>query len=143
MSASRFARAEFVITADHADGIYHSGETVKWHVEWHGDAPPSDISYNVKRGERTEVDHGTLSLSTSGADVTAKLDAPETLLLEVDAKSADGKAQKALGGAVADPEKIAVIRAKARRLRRVLGSEDQGTPTDPDESAVAADGFGE
>jgi cephalosporin-C deacetylase len=100
------ARGQLVITADHADGIYHCGDRVTWSIECNGDALFSSANFTVTSGELTPVSHGSLSLSAGGAKVEATLQAPGTLLLQVDAKQADGKSIKALGGAVADPDKI-------------------------------------
>lgn len=103
-------RAQLSVTADHADGIYRAGETVHWTVRWEGPgAAPAAVIYIVKRGGLTDAGHDSLMLRDGAATLEMKMDAPGTALLEVTAPSAlvpGSKVWRALGGAVAAPERI-------------------------------------
>lgn len=89
-----------------ADGIYQIGQPVSWRVEANGFGPKAEALYTIKRGGLTETGHGTLNLSDGKAEVTASLDVPGALLLEVNILSPDGKEHRALGGAVVAPDRI-------------------------------------
>jgi cephalosporin-C deacetylase-like acetyl esterase len=56
---------------------------------------PKPLHYAIKRGQRETIASGEVT----GDEITATLDAPGTLLLEVTATGADGKPIRALGGA--------------------------------------------
>jgi cephalosporin-C deacetylase len=87
------------VVADHADACYSPGETARWTVHIAADVA-KPIRYAIKRGQRDVIASGEL---TPGGDhdeqLTATLDQPGTLLLEVTAADADGKPIRALGGA--------------------------------------------
>src|SRR5256885_363539 len=102
----RICRAEIVIAPDHADGIYQPGETVSWRIEWRGEqaAPPG--RYKIKNGGLKDLAKGPLVFADNAAAVQWKFDSPGTMLLEVDWEPAGDK-NRAFGGAVAAPEKIA------------------------------------
>jgi len=97
-----------VATADHPDGVYRAGETVRWQIRWEGTTPPpASVEYAVKKGGLTELTKGTLTLTDGKAEVAATFDAPGTLLLALSGKTEQGMAVRGRGGAVASPEKIA------------------------------------
>ena len=51
--------ARFMVTADHSDGVYRVGETVRWSVKWSGEGmPPEKVDYVVKKGGLTEQSKG-------------------------------------------------------------------------------------
>ena len=96
-----------VVTPDHADGIYHTGDTVRWRVRWEGGGEaPATFDYVLKKGGLTEIAKGTTTLTDNAAAVEAKFDAPGTLLLEIRTKTTTPRGRRVVGGAVADPEKI-------------------------------------
>jgi cephalosporin-C deacetylase-like acetyl esterase len=97
---------QVVVTPDHADGVYQVGDPIRWHIEWTGDAAPDSIVYTIKKGGLTDLSSGTIALSKGSADIETELEMPGTLLLELKAKSSEGKSVRALGGAVAGPDKI-------------------------------------
>ncbi len=106
-SATSSSAQRLIVTADHPDGIYRAGDTVRWSVVWEGaGTPPSTIEYILKRGGLTEVAKGGAALHGGSATVEAKFGAPSTLLLDVRAKAGDEHEYRAHGGAVAEPEKI-------------------------------------
>jgi cephalosporin-C deacetylase-like acetyl esterase len=103
----------FVITADHADGIYRAGDTVHWRVQWEGPAAaPASITYIVKKGGRTEVDHGGATLMDGATTVDSKFEGPGTLLLEVRAEGDTSRRNRGLGGAVASPARVGASSAR-------------------------------
>ncbi|MBB6051911.1 acetylxylan esterase [Armatimonas rosea] len=116
--------ARYVITADHATGVYRVGETVRWSIVWAGEGtPPEKLDYVVKKGGLTEISKGSMVLSGGKGQVEARFDEPGTLLLVV-------QGSRSRGGAVAAPEKIALSAkrpadfdafwaAKVRELERV------------------------
>lgn len=103
------ADASFAISQADADGIYAPGETVTWTVRADnaGDLPLEQVAYTVRRSGAAEVGKGVLDLRNGPGSVTASLDAPGTLLLEVVARTPGKPDVKALGGAAVDPRKIA------------------------------------
>src|SRR5688572_4353847 len=101
---SQFARAEFIVTADRAEAKYSPGDTVTWTVAWKGDNAPATFEYIVKRDGLKELSKGA---GAFGEPITAKIDQPGTLLLEV--KSGD---TKACGGAYAALDQIAPAAAR-------------------------------
>ena len=56
--------ARFMVTADHADGVYRVGEMVRWSIVWVGEgAAPEKVDYVVKKGGLTEQIKGSLPLT--------------------------------------------------------------------------------
>src|SRR5690349_7695346 len=85
LCSARVAVAQhFVITTDHADGVYRVGETARWRIQWEGPSPPESFDFVFKDGGLKERSKGKASGS---APVTQeiRLDAPGTLLLQVQA----------------------------------------------------------
>jgi cephalosporin-C deacetylase len=92
-----------------ADAVYAPGDAIEWRVETKDlDGP---LPFKVKKGGLTVIQDGKLELKNGGGVVSAKLDEPGTLLLEVVAPgktTADKKPLRGLGGAIVAPEKIGV-----------------------------------
>ncbi len=104
---ARSGAQQLTVTADHADGIYQIGQTVRWHVAWTGGTPPAEAAtYVVKKGGLTEAQSGTIAFNNGAGDVEIKTDAPGALLLEVKAGTAENSPRRALGGAIVAPEQI-------------------------------------
>ena len=97
------ARAQrFVVSADHANGLYQPGESVHWRVQWEGPAPaPSACRYVLKKGGLTPLKEDSLTLENGVGNVDATFAEPGTLLLEVKAKTAAGRDVRSVGGAIA------------------------------------------
>ena len=98
---------ELKARADRADGVYAAGQTVVFRIEAAGAGDVSSASYVLKKGQFTDIGHGTLALAGGSGTVTSSLPEPGTILLEAHAKSAKGKDLKVLAGAVFAPGKIA------------------------------------
>jgi cephalosporin-C deacetylase len=98
---------EIAVTPSKPAGVYDVKERIEWHIEVTGPdkGKLTDARYTLKKGEWTLLRDGTLDLSSGSAVIDATLDDPGTVLLEIKAK-ADGKEIRALGGAVAAPDKI-------------------------------------
>lgn len=98
--------ADFVVNPERTSGVYRQGETVHWTVVWDGEgAVPADVSYEFKYGGLAAGEQGTLVFEQDVARLEAKIETPNTLLLEVTWQ--DGAETKiARGGAVAAPQDI-------------------------------------
>ena len=95
-----------LVRPDRAEGVYRVGETVRWMVEWPDEQRAAPAArYTVKRGGRTEIASGEITFVDRQALLEAKLDQPDTLLLEVSWRDGD-KDETALAGAVCAPERI-------------------------------------
>jgi cephalosporin-C deacetylase len=95
-----------VVTCEKPDGVYELGQTIRWHVQWNGPGDVASANYSLKTGGRTELEKGPLAFDHGSATITAKLDQPNTILAIVTVNVADGTQDRAVGGAVADPDKI-------------------------------------
>ena len=97
---------ELIVHSQPAGGVLEVGQPVVWQLEWKGEKPPSHISYLLKRGGRTEIDHGTLDLVDGRGELKASLDTPGSLLAIFRATASDGKERVVHGGAIVAPRKI-------------------------------------
>lgn len=100
-------RAQMTVSPDHTNGIYNVGDTVHWRVEWGADKAPPQARYKFLEGGLRDSAHGGLEFSNNVCVLESTFNAPGTMLLEVKWGSGDPK-HRALGGAVAAPEKIAL-----------------------------------
>jgi cephalosporin-C deacetylase-like acetyl esterase len=98
---------EIIATPKHANGVYAVGEPIEWRVAVNNAAaaPVAQIRYVLKEGGLTVVKKGALSVSSGVALLRTKLDAPNSVLVELTAK-VGGKEVKTLVGAVAAPRQI-------------------------------------
>ena len=108
VAASVCPAQQIVVTPDHANGVYQVGDTVRWQLEWKGETNPPPVHYALKRGGLTEVGSGDLNFSNHVAELDTRFDAPGTMLVEVTWKAREGKERRALAGAVAAPDRIAL-----------------------------------
>ncbi|MGD0769629.1 MAG: acetylxylan esterase [Tepidisphaeraceae bacterium] len=100
------ADGALAVTCEKPDGVYNVGQTIRWNVRWTGPGAIASADYSVKLGGRTEAKKGKLSFINGACAITATLDRPDTILVEITADSADGTQNRAVGGAVAAPDKI-------------------------------------
>jgi len=134
-----------VVHADHANGIYQPGEEVHWQVQWEGASPaPATCRYVLKKGGLTVLKEENLALQNGAGSVEARFTEPQSLLLEVKAKTAEGREIRGVGGAIAGWKQIqpsaprpkdfdAFWKAKIKELQTVpanpqLESADAGKP---------------
>jgi cephalosporin-C deacetylase-like acetyl esterase len=99
---------QIVITPDKPTGVYRVGDNVHWRLEWTdgSDAPPAH--YQFLLGGLTDAGQGNLSFSNGVANLETRFNAPGAILAEVKWKSGNGKEQRALAGALAAPDRIAL-----------------------------------
>jgi len=100
---------EIIAIPRNASGVYAVGEPIEWRVSVKnaGAAPVTQVRYVLKEGGLTVVKKGALDVSAGAAVLRTKLDAPQSLLVELVAK-VGSKETKSLVGAVAAPEQIPV-----------------------------------
>lgn len=105
------AEQGFSIVPSQPTAIYEPGAPIAWTVEATGEGavPMQAVGFQVKRGGAAVVGQGTLDLSAGPGTISASLDEPGTLLVEVVAKAAEPgqKDVKGLGGAAVAPRRIA------------------------------------
>jgi cephalosporin-C deacetylase-like acetyl esterase len=104
-AAACAAAQQAEVSPDLTNGVYQVGDTVRWSVVWQGASNAPAARYTCKRDGFTETSHGTLSFSNNVAVLETKFDAPGAMLVEV-TWPPDSPANRAVGGAVAAPEKI-------------------------------------
>lgn len=94
------------IKPDRTDGIYQVGDIVHWTVTWQGTSNAPAAQYTFKRDGLTDIGHGNVAFSNNAASLETKFEAPGAMLVEVKWQP-DGRGGRAVGGAVAAPERIA------------------------------------
>ncbi len=96
------------VSADRPTGVYDVGDTVHWRIDLTAGAAPA-AHYRVLRGGLTVAAEGAVGFTAEGrAQVETKLEAPGTLLFEVKWPREKGEDGRALAGAVAAPERVAL-----------------------------------
>jgi cephalosporin-C deacetylase-like acetyl esterase len=105
-AAEPAAAPRLAIVGDHADGIYALGQPIHWRVEPGSPSRFGAASYTLKKGGLDLLREGKLELASTVEEIDATLPVPGTLLLEVKATDGEGKAVRALAGAVVAPERI-------------------------------------
>ncbi len=105
-SARGFAQ-EIAVTGAKASGVYATGEKIVWRVEVKGAEGIEKVDYVLKKGGRTEMGKGALTLNNGVAEVETKLDEPGTILAEFSIAPPGKTVVKTLAGAAVAPEKIA------------------------------------
>ena len=96
------------IAPDRAAGVYQVGDTVHWRVAWNAETNPPAAHYKFLKGELTAAGEGDVVFSNNLAFLETRFDAPGTMLAEVDWKGDGAESHRALGGAVAAPDQIAL-----------------------------------
>jgi cephalosporin-C deacetylase-like acetyl esterase len=105
-SASPALAQSLAITADHSTGVYHSGDTAHWSLQWKAATPaPTAVHYVLKSGGLRVVREGDLHFTDNKATFDAQLPDPNTMLLQVTWEP-QTPANKADAGVVADPDQI-------------------------------------
>jgi cephalosporin-C deacetylase len=111
-AASSVLADSLVVAPDQASGVYRVGASVRWTVTWDGKGTPPAAHYKFLKGQLTETGQGDLAFSQGAASLETTFEGPGTMLAVVTWKSADGKEARAVGGAVAAPDQIALSAAK-------------------------------
>ena len=95
---------ELVIVPD-GQGVYRPGETIGWNLETKG-FTATEAEFVLKKGGLSPMTTGRVPLVDGKGRITAQLEQPGWLLVEVAAASPEQKKFKGLGGALVAPEGI-------------------------------------
>ena len=133
LAAADAEAQQMVVSADRASGVYGVGDTVRWTVEWKGDAPAPAARYMLKSGGLKEVGGGELTFDGQRRDGRI-----EVRRAEHDAARGDVGAGEAVEPRVRRRRRRAgsdqARRAAARRFRRVLEGEARRAREGPAQS---------
>ncbi|MBN8525607.1 MAG: acetylxylan esterase [Planctomycetes bacterium] len=104
------AEQGFSIIPSQAIAIYEPNAPISWTVKatGEGSVPMNAVTYVLKKGGAQAIAQGTLDLTAGAGTITASLDAPGTILVEVTAKAKEAgqKDVKALAGVAVAPRQI-------------------------------------
>jgi len=81
---------DLVITPEAIDGIFPSGQPVRWTLELRG-AEAASADFVVRRGGLTEVAQGHTQLIDGRGHLEMQLDEPGWLLVEASARTPEGR----------------------------------------------------
>src|ERR1019366_5940242 len=96
------------VAPDRTNGVYEVGDTVHWRVTWNAETSPPPAHYRFLRGEMADAGQGDLVFSNNLASLETRFDAPGTMWVELDSKGNGEEPHRALGRAVAAPDRIAL-----------------------------------
>lgn len=97
----------FVVTPDHATGVYAPEEKVTWTIDVKGDRTGlTALPYKVKKDAQGDVTSGTIDLSAGPATISASRAEPGALLAQIFSMDKTRPLPVAMGGAVISPEKL-------------------------------------
>ncbi|MDA0197135.1 MAG: acetylxylan esterase [Bacteroidetes bacterium] len=97
---------QLIIEPDIGSGIYKIGETVEWTIKRGEESFLDTVRYKLKDGGLIAIDSGELVLGHGPAQVQYTFGRPGTVLLDVRWGAEPSWRNKAVGGAVASPEKL-------------------------------------
>lgn len=101
--------AQITVTPDKPQGIYESGETVKWTLQLSDTSNLKSASYILKKGGLVITGEGTVNFNGNNqAEVRYTFDSPGWVLLDIRWGEEDSGKDKVMGGAIADPGKLAL-----------------------------------
>nr|WP_321452235.1 acetylxylan esterase [uncultured Carboxylicivirga sp.] len=99
-----YLHAQVTVKPDHEDGVYKKGETVSWTVSFADTSKLDSLHYMILPGALKATQENLLSLKDTVITYTFK--SPESVLLKIGWKNAENKIDYAIGGAIADPQKL-------------------------------------
>ena len=105
--ATRGFAQEIVVDSAKAGSVYGIGEKVGWHVQVKDGAGIEKVNYVLRKGNRTEMGKGELTLQNGAADLESKLDEPGTIMAEFSIAPQGKAVIKKLAGAAIAPYQIA------------------------------------
>ncbi len=105
--ATRGFAQEIVVESAKAGSVYDIGEKVGWHVQVKDGAGIEKVNYVLRKGNRTEMGKGELTLQNGAADLESKLDEPGTIMAEFSIAPQGKAVIKKLAGAAIAPYQIA------------------------------------
>ena len=98
--------AQLIIIPDKPDGIYKTGEKVQWILQKNDTTILNSVRYTLKKGGLRVIDQGQVSFMENLAKITYSFNEPGTILLDIRWGAGDSWQDKAVGGAVADPDRL-------------------------------------
>lgn len=105
-AADPTVQPSMTIISDRPSGIYAAGEGIRWRVEPGSVSRFGPAAYTLRTDGLLLLRQGSLELASTTEEIDATLPAPGTLFLEVRATDHEGKAVRAIAGAVVAPERI-------------------------------------
>ena len=100
------SRAQVTVTPDKLSGVYETGETALWTLNLPKSNSIDSIGYTLKKGGLTILKKGFIYPKNKKATISHHFNEPGAILLDVRWKDENSAEHKALGGAIASPEKI-------------------------------------
>jgi cephalosporin-C deacetylase-like acetyl esterase len=105
----RTTTAQITVTPDKPQGIYESGETVKWTLQLSGTSNLKSARYTLKKGGLVIAGEGKVNFNGNNqAEIRYPFDSPGWILLDIRWGEGDAGKEKVTGGAIADPGKLAL-----------------------------------
>lgn len=104
--ATRSFAQEIVVDSVKPGSVYDVGEKIGWHVQVKDGTGIEKVSYVLRKGNRTEMGKGELSLKDGAADLESKLDEPGVIMAEFSITPQGKAVIKKLAGAAIAPHKI-------------------------------------
>ncbi len=105
-------KGQLVIIPDKTEGVYNSGETVKFILQQDSTISLKSVRYTLKKGNHAILDQREINFVDNKATVSYTFDNPGSVLLEVRWGSEDTRRNKVIGGAIADPDEMVLSSAK-------------------------------
>jgi cephalosporin-C deacetylase len=104
---SRTTPAQITVTPDKPQGIYESGETVKWTLQLSDTSNLKSARYTLKKGGLVIAGEGMVNFNGNNqAEIRYTFDSPGWILLDIRWGEGDTGKDKVTGGAIADPGKL-------------------------------------
>jgi len=106
--ADAASATKVLISSDHSNCVYRTGETIRWRISVTGQVSSGGgaLSYTVKKGGLTVLSQGSLTLSNGVAEVDAVMDEPGTAILEIIIAGLPAKTGRTLAGVAVSNEGI-------------------------------------
>lgn len=79
------SQGQVVLTPKYSDGLYQAGEKAVWTVKPASDSTARNATYSVRKNGVTQIQQGTLDLSSGSATIEVGLDEPGELVLNLTA----------------------------------------------------------
>ncbi len=106
------AWTQVIITPRDSSGIYKTGETAVWTLKQEGGVALDSVRYMLKKGGMEVISQGPVNFENNQARLSYTFETPGTVLLEVRWGPGNNRRNRAVGGAMADPEKFKLSSAK-------------------------------
>jgi len=74
---------QVALTPKNADGLYQAGEKAVWTIKPASESTATNANYSVRKNGTTQIQQGTLDLSSGSAKIEVGLDEPGELVLNV------------------------------------------------------------